>query len=82
MDAYKMLWAKKSDKDESFKWLPLYIHSLDTMNIMGQLWNHWICEGQRRHITRGMGYHDSDYAQNIAMFVAYIHDIGKATPAF
>ena len=29
-----------------------------------------------------MGYHNNDYAQNIAMFVAYIHDIGKATPAF
>lgn len=82
MDAYKMLWAKKSDKDGSFKWLPLYIHSLDVMNIMGQLWNHWICEGQRDYITRGMGYYDSDCAQNIAMFVAYIHDIGKATPAF
>lgn len=82
MDDYKMLWAKKSDKGEIFQWLPLYVHATDTMNVMVQLWNHWICEGQRKYITRGMGYHDSDCAQNIVMFLAWIHDIGKATPAF
>lgn len=77
-----MLWAKKSEKDGSFRRLPLYLHSLDTMNIMGQLWNHWLCEGQRWYITKGIGYHDSDVAQSVTMFVAYIHDIGKATPGF
>ena len=45
IESYKAIWAKKSDKEEVFKWLPLYIHSLDTMNVMGMLWEHWLCRG-------------------------------------
>lgn len=82
IDSYKALWAKKSDKGEVFKWLPLYIHSLDTMNIMGLLWEHWLCKGQQDYITNSMGYNDIDKAKNVAMFLGYIHDIGKSTPAF
>ena len=82
IESYKAIWAKKSDKEEVFKWLPLYIHSLDTMNVMGMLWEHWLCRGQRDYITNSMGYDDVDKAKNVAMFLGYIHDIGKSTPAF
>ncbi len=78
----KSLWAKKAEKNGLFYWLPLYQHLEDTKDIAGFLWEHWLSEGQRTIITKSISPLSDDGGKNLAIFLAAIHDIGKATPAF
>lgn len=75
------LWAKKSSSDGRFQWLSLTQHLEDTKNVAGLLWQHWLSDGQRGIITQTLNM-DDETAQNFACFLATIHDLGKATPAF
>ncbi|MCD7825240.1 MAG: CRISPR-associated helicase Cas3' [Clostridiaceae bacterium] len=70
-------WAKKDGCQG--KWLPLLQHLEDTSRVCGFLWNHWLCDGQRRIIS---GNHDQDMGRKVMLFLGAIHDLGKATPAF
>ena len=72
-------WAKKA-KDGSLFWLPLFAHLADTAAVMQKLWDHWLPEGTRRVIADGSG--GADRAAQLALFLAAVHDLGKATPAF
>jgi len=74
-----VLWAKKRSEDGRQYWLPLVMHLTDTQNTINWLFNHWLCDGQRR-ILRGIL--SEEEAQRLVKFVGFIHDIGKATPAF
>jgi len=79
MDLCKALWAKKDDYQAKGEWLPLLQHLEDTSRVCGFLWNHWLCDGQRKIIS---GDHDQDTGRKIMLFLGAIHDLGKATPAF
>ncbi|MBG9981892.1 CRISPR-associated helicase Cas3' [Aerococcaceae bacterium DSM 111020] len=76
------LWAKKSDKYSVFKWLPLKQHLHDVTQVIIQLWNHWLSESQKKIIMQGINTHSEEAGLQVAIFIAAIHDIGKATPAF
>lgn len=75
-------WAKKVDKDGEFRWLSLHQHSLDTMEIAALLYEHWLSEGQKEIIIKGISIKNEDIIKNLVKFLALVHDIGKITPAF
>lgn len=79
-----MLWAKKKEENGSFFWLPLSLHLEDTKNITGLLWEHWLSEGQKKLIEDSLDSvtYDGSLGKRLAQFLAAVHDIGKATPAF
>ena len=43
----KALWAKRETKDSGYYWLPLYQHLVDTKDVIGLLYEHWLSDGQR-----------------------------------
>lgn len=75
-EKYKYLMAK-SDRDNIELWLPLWMHLYDTAGIMKLLMNKWIPQSTVK--ASGMDY---DQFTCIAVFLAGIHDIGKATSYF
>lgn len=73
------LWAKKS-KDGSDLWLPLAVHMTDSASVARKLWNHWVSDGVRKSISAGL--QDDVCAEHLFVFLAAVHDLGKATPVF
>ena len=80
----KSLWGKISVHERS--WLPLYVHLYDAGQVAQLLWENWLPEGTKQIIVRGIEKHILDdkveYAKRIAVFLAMIHDVGKAAPCF
>lgn len=75
-------WAKKSENNGVFKWLPLKQHLLDTMNVSGLLWEHWLSDGQKKYIMCSSECQNEEEAKRLVKFLGAVHDIGKATPVF
>ncbi|MDD4219600.1 MAG: CRISPR-associated helicase Cas3' [Sphaerochaetaceae bacterium] len=75
------LWGKKREIDGQYYWLPLEQHLLDTSNIMIQLWNHWLSEGQKEFIENSISDSEEDVI-SLVSFLGLTHDLGKATPGF
>lgn len=75
------LWGKKKEKDGQYYWLPLEQHLLDTSNIIVQLWNHWLCDGQKKFILDSISGSNKD-GVSLVSFIGLTHDLGKATPCF
>jgi len=73
------LWAKKA-KDGSEQWLPLTMHMADSAAVAKKLWNHWVADGVKRSIVSGLL--DGGCGERLAVFLAAVHDLGKATPVF
>ena len=76
----RSLWGK-SDGAEGSRWLPLYMHMLDSAGIAEHLWDEWLPEGTRSFLTEALGG-EPRQARKLACFIAGAHDIGKATPSF
>lgn len=76
------LWGKKKEEDGQYYWLPLEQHLLDTGNIMIQLWNHWLSEGQRKFIMESISETEEEAGVSLVFFIGLTHDLAKATPAF
>ncbi len=76
------LWAKKNNSDGKMLWLPLKQHLSDAMNIAGLLWEHWLSRGQKNTLISSTEIEDEEVIKRTLMFIAAIHDLGKATPAF
>lgn len=76
------LWAKKNNNGDSMMWLPLQQHMIDTMNVSGLLWEHWLSDHQRTVIIESSSCESEDVAKNLVKFLGAVHDIGKATPSF
>lgn len=75
------LWGKKrTDADQNELWLPLIAHMIDTKNVINWLYNHWLNEGQKQILLEN--FSDESELQRVVKFLGFIHDIGKATPAF
>lgn len=70
-----MLMAKTGN--DSNKWLPLYIHLSDTGGTMRYLIDEFVSDS----IYQSCGLKKEDF-KKIAIFLSYIHDIGKATIGF
>lgn len=74
------LWAKKNVQDGQPMWLPLIVHLMDTKNVIGWLYNHWIDDGQREVMREN--FDSEEELLKFVRFLGAVHDIGKATPAF
>lgn len=75
----RTVWAKH-DRD-SDGWLPLWRHMEDSAAIAGLLWDTWLPANVKALIGSALpdGQHDG---RRLALWLAGVHDIGKATPAF
>lgn len=82
-DAARSVWAKARPYGTSVPvdaWLPLWRHLDDTAAVAGKLWDEWLAASTRRVIAASVG--DETCARSLVRFLAGVHDIGKATPAF
>ncbi len=61
-------------------WLPLSVHLSDSAFVAQNLWNDWLPDGVKKIIGQGVSGPAS--AEQIFMFLAAAHDLGKATPVF
>jgi CRISPR-associated endonuclease/helicase Cas3 len=77
----RSLWAKKS-RNGDLLWLPLPVHLSDTAEVAIKLWRRWVPDGVKRRIISGVRYGTEEDAERIFIFLATVHDLGKATPAF
>ncbi|WBB79292.1 CRISPR-associated endonuclease Cas3'' [Micromonospora sp. WMMD882] len=81
-DAARSVWGKTDRKGTSpVGWLPLWRHLADAADVAGQLWDHWLSPAVRRRIADELPGGDRD-ARTLAVWLAGVHDVGKATPAF
>lgn len=61
----------------SSEWLPLYMHLKDTAGIMEYLFERFLSDSFSNSCNL-----EIEELKNTAVFLAYVHDIGKATVAF
>ncbi|MEU2391463.1 type I-E CRISPR-associated protein Cse1/CasA [Streptomyces sp. NPDC007369] len=77
--AARTVWAKHDAKD--MKWLPLWRHMADSAAMAARLWEEWTPLNIRALVAESLPG-GSDDAKRLVVWLAAIHDIGKATPAF
>jgi CRISPR-associated helicase Cas3/CRISPR-associated endonuclease Cas3-HD len=79
------VWAKtQRDADnpgDVTDWMPLWRHLDDSAAVAGRLWDEWVPAAVRGEIAASV-LGDDQRARRLLMWLAGIHDIGKATPAF
>lgn len=73
------VWGKH-DRDAD-GWLPLWQHMEDAAAVAGLLWDEWLPGSVRRLIGAALPGGEGD-GRLLAVWLAGVHDIGKATPAF
>lgn len=69
--------AAKSDPQNVDLWLPLWIHSRDTAEVMRRLAVNWLSDGARAALEL-----EEATLSKTAYFLGAVHDIGKATVLF
>ncbi|WP_461001133.1 CRISPR-associated helicase Cas3' [Streptomonospora sediminis] len=72
-------WAKHDFDSEG--WLPLWRHMADSAAVAERLWDEWVPDRVRRLVSAVVPGGPDD-ARRLAVWLAAVHDIGKATPAF
>ncbi|MEU8773505.1 type I-E CRISPR-associated protein Cse1/CasA [Streptomyces sp. NPDC048606] len=77
--AARSVWAKH-DRDTE-KWLQLWRHMADSAAMVERLWDEWVPHNVRALIAESLPGGDAD-ARVLVVWLAAIHDIGKATPVF
>lgn len=77
-----LLWAKNArDSENPLTYHPLLCHMLDTAAVAGVMWNRALAEGSRRRLAACFGL-SAHGAGRWVPFLAGLHDLGKASPAF
>ena len=81
--AGRLVWAKSSVDAYGWvdSWLPLWQHLDDTAAVATRLWDEWLPVQVRHRVSAGLDGSDSA-ARCLLTFLAGVHDVGKATPAF
>ncbi|MEU1885320.1 CRISPR-associated helicase Cas3' [Micromonospora rifamycinica] len=79
-EAARQVWGK-TNRDRGLVWLPLFRHFADSADVAGLLWDVWLPTTVRQHIAEPLPGGPDD-ARVLVRWLAGIHDIGKATPAF
>jgi CRISPR-associated endonuclease/helicase Cas3 len=81
-DAARSVWGKTDRTGVSVVgWLPLWRHLADAADVAGRLWDHWLSPAVRRRIADELPGGDAG-GRTLAVWLAGVHDVGKATPAF
>jgi CRISPR-associated endonuclease/helicase Cas3 len=78
-DLATSVWAKSSKLEG--EWLPLWRHLDDAAGVAGLLWDRWLPDATKHLITGALPGGEAD-GRRLAVWLAGVHDIGKATPAF
>ncbi|MFF5407834.1 CRISPR-associated helicase Cas3' [Streptomyces misionensis] len=73
------VWAKHDRGSDG--WLPLWRHMEDSAAVAGRLWDEWLPLSVRRLIAGVLPGGQAD-GRRLVVWLAAVHDIGKATPAF
>jgi CRISPR-associated helicase Cas3/CRISPR-associated endonuclease Cas3-HD len=82
--AAQSVWAKTRrdpDTHEVDDWMPLWQHLDDTAAVAHRLWDAWLPLSVRRQIAGFLGG-DEERARRLVGWLAGVHDVGKASPAF
>ncbi|MFD8967762.1 type I-E CRISPR-associated protein Cse1/CasA [Streptomyces sp. NPDC059568] len=77
--AARLAWGKHDHKTES--WLPLWRHMADSGAVAGKLWDEWVPGNVKALVAEALP-RGADDARRLMVFLAAVHDAGKATPAF
>ena len=76
-------WAKLGDDDGSPGYHPLLCHMIDVAMVALETWRSVLSSRQRKEMARSLGFgEDQDAAGRWCAFLAGLHDLGKASPAF
>jgi CRISPR-associated helicase Cas3/CRISPR-associated endonuclease Cas3-HD len=78
-DAARSVWAKSPD--ERGGWLPLWQHLDDSTDVAQRLFAEWLAPSVAQLFADEFGG-DTAAACAVVSFLAGVHDLGKATPAF
>lgn len=86
-NASRFVWAKsyraRADRGNgALRWNPLLVHMLDVAASCGALWDGYLAAPVRARLAEAFGGGDPDTARLVLMFLAALHDLGKACPAF
>ncbi len=81
MEAMFALWAK-TQQGETTQYHPLLCHLLDVAAVAEALWSQSLPAGTRRFLCEALGLTSQDAARAWVTFLAGLHDLGKASPAF
>ena len=81
------VWAKSGYDPESRRWLPLWLHLLDSAALAGHLAEHWLAPTvqdliEREFADSASGLAPVDEFCLLASWTTGVHDVGKCTPAF
>ncbi|MEU9107160.1 CRISPR-associated helicase Cas3' [Streptomyces xanthophaeus] len=85
--SWKWSWGK-TDRDGTSAqvggppWNPLIAHLLDTAAVTLELWDRYLPAPVRERLTEAFGRGDAAQARTTVAFLAALHDLGKASPAF
>ncbi|MGW5068239.1 type I-E CRISPR-associated protein Cse1/CasA [Streptomyces cyaneofuscatus] len=77
--AARTAWGKHDQPTE--QWLPLWRHMADSAAVAGRLWDKWVPANVKALVAEAFPQ-GADDARQVAVYLACVHDIGKATPAF
>ncbi len=81
-DMRRLVWAKSWPYDhEVERWLPLHQHLDDAADVAGLLVDRWLSPATRSLLADAFTG-DTDLARRYVVWLAGVHDVGKATPAF
>ena len=76
-------WGKLASAEESSSYHPLLCHMVDVAMVTREMWQCSLSPSQRGGLSMGLGLgHDQDAAGRWCAFIAGLHDLGKASPAF
>ena len=76
-------WGKLASADESSSYHPLLCHMVDVAMVTREMWQYSLSPSQRSGLSIALGLgHDQDSAGLWCAFLAGLHDLGKASPAF
>ncbi|MFI6646326.1 CRISPR-associated helicase Cas3' [Streptomyces sp. NPDC050529] len=75
----RAVWAKHDWDSDG--WLPLWRHMEDSAAVAGLLWDTWLPASVRELVGSALPDGQRD-GRRLAVWLAGVHDIGKATPAF
>lgn len=76
-------WGKLASADASPSYHPLLCHMVDVAMVTREMWHYSLSSSLRRGLSIGLGLgHDQDAAGLWCAFLAGLHDLGKASPAF
>lgn len=77
-DFYSLAGKANTSETGKNQWLPVWMHLEDTAGVMDLLIRKWMPVS----VMRAAGFQDEAVFRKFCLFIAYVHDIGKLTPAF